>query len=254
MRDLIKGLGLVMLLHYGLIKVLRVEAYVEACRGLLGKIPTWLAGRQGWLHPCLPYHWGCTQYVPVLYRHSIGPAGKGPRHVAYSVEGIGECSLQGNDVLDHFCWRLCGCHFCWLRCEGLLWLLVGEMKMWVLKAGMGCCCMAGGCLHWVLLMVNLIGSLKHTDRVVFIKLPWGWVVWCGWSRSVRGSLKVTHLAVFLKPPGEVEVGKWGCLCGSGPWGWGESRIWGEMASSNMQNWVGYDLGQHCVVYLNYKVT
>ena len=33
-------------------------------------------------------------------------------------------------------------------------------------------------------MVSLTGSVKVTDRVVFLKPPWEGVVWCGWSRSM----------------------------------------------------------------------
>ena len=50
-------------------------------------------------------------------------------------------------------------------------------------------------------MVSLTGSLKYTDRAVFLKLPWEWMVQYGWSRLVRGSQKVIHLAVFPKSPG-----------------------------------------------------
>ena len=81
-------------------------------------------------------------------------------------------------------------------------------------------------------------------------------VQCGWSKSINGSWKVIHLAVFLKPPGVGEVGmvrvsmcelavRFGTLnskiprCSDVMY---ESRIWGEVVSSNTQHWVEYDLG------------
>ena len=35
-------------------------------------------------------------------------------------------------------------------------------------------------------MVSLTRSLKVTDRVVFLKLPWEGVMQCGWLRSDEG--------------------------------------------------------------------
>ena len=61
------------------------------------------------------------------------------------------------------------------------------------------------------------GSLNWTVFAVFLEplgeLSQEGVVPCGWSRSIRGSQKVTHLAVFLKPPGLGDVGVvMACMC------------------------------------------
>ena len=48
---------------------------------------------------------------------------------------------------------------------------------------------------------HLAGSmLPQANKALHIR------VLCGWSRSIKGSQKVMHLAVFLKPPGVGEVG------------------------------------------------
>ena len=95
-----------MLSYCGLIKVLRVEAYAECTislvGGMLGKMPSWLAGRQGQLHPCQPYYQGVLDLFLVLYRYLplgmldrsdgwVSPDGIGTRHVAYSVQGVRKC-------------------------------------------------------------------------------------------------------------------------------------------------------------------
>ena len=76
--------------------------------------------------------------------------------------------------------------------------------MWALRSGRGSCCNEGS-LHLVPLMVFLMGSLKGTAFVVFLK-PLQGGVQCDWSRLMRGSWKVTLLTVFLKPFGVGEVG------------------------------------------------
>ena len=56
-------------------------------------------------------------------------------------------------------------------------------------------------------MLWLTRSLKVTFWAVFLRLLWEGVVQCSLLRLIRGSLKVMHLAVFLKLPevGEVET-------------------------------------------------
>ena len=80
--------------------------------------------------------------------------------------------------------------------------------MQCLRAGRGCDGVVRDFLCCVQLIVSFTGLLKDTFRVVLLKPPWLWEreVLLGWSRSSRGSQKVTHLAVFLKPPGVGEVG------------------------------------------------
>ena len=75
-----------------------------------------------------------------------------------------------------------------------------------------------GLLHFVPFIVD-VDSLKLTLREVdFLKLLrlrcLGML--CSWSRYIRGSNKVTHLVVFLKPPGAGEEGTlrvsiWDCV-------------------------------------------
>ena len=82
--------------------------------------------------------------------------------------------------------------------------------------------MRGFCALYHLFFLDA-DSLKLTLReVVFLNLlrPRGWEMVCGWSRSIRGSWKVTHLVVFLMPPGEGEEGTlrgsiWNCAAGFG---------------------------------------
>ena len=50
--------------------------------------------------------------------------------------------------------------------------------------------------------------------------PWGWDVLHGFARSIRGSQKVRHLAVFLKLPGAGDVGTLESLPGTVSQGWG----------------------------------
>ena len=68
-----------------------------------------------------------------------------------------------------------------------------------------------GLLHAVPLMTLLMGSLNQTVFMVFLKPLWREVpqrgeVQCDRSRSIRGSWKVTYLAVLLKPLWLGEVG------------------------------------------------
>ena len=103
-RDLIKGWGFVMLLHYGLLKVLRVKTYAECTIRLLGV--------------CFLVFYG---YLPLgmLDRGDVrvGPDDRGPRHVVYGVKEAWEGSLLGNDILDHCCrgWGGCCFWFFWLK-------------------------------------------------------------------------------------------------------------------------------------------
>ena len=118
MRDIIKGRGFVMLSHYGLVKVLRVEAYVEHTMRLAGvckgKYPFgWLGDRGNHtlvkhiIEGALDLFQILCRYLPpgVLDRGDgrVILDGIGTRHVAYCIEGVWEGSLQGNDVLDHYC-------------------------------------------------------------------------------------------------------------------------------------------------------
>ena len=74
-----------------------------------------------------------------------------------------------------------------------------------MRAGKGSCWDDEGSLHLVLFMVLLMGLLKWTAPVVFLQPLWERVQW-GWSRLMSVSWKVTHLAIFLKPPGMGQVG------------------------------------------------
>ena len=58
MRDLIQGGGLVMLSQYGLVKVLRVEAYMQGTIRLMG------VGEWWYPLPWWPCHWVSIQSVP----------------------------------------------------------------------------------------------------------------------------------------------------------------------------------------------
>ena len=90
------------------------RVYHQACGGTLRKIPTWSVMRQE--QTCLFNHivQGVVNLFPVLYGYllpgmldwgdeSVSPDGIGSRHVAYGVKGAREDSLQGNNVLEHFC-------------------------------------------------------------------------------------------------------------------------------------------------------
>ena len=68
--------------------------------------------------------------------------------------------------------------------------------------------MVGGFLCCLPLIVIFTGSLKDTFGMVFLKLSWPWEreMLHDSSKSSRGSQKVTHLAVFLEPPGVGDVG------------------------------------------------
>ena len=105
-----------MLACYGLVQVFRVEAYVHIAIGL-----TWigegryLLSRLGDRHDHTFLHCvikGALDLFPVLNRYlplgmldrackRVSPDGVGPRHVAYSIEGVWEGLLQGNNVLHH---------------------------------------------------------------------------------------------------------------------------------------------------------
>ena len=121
-----------MLSHYGLGKVLRVEAYVQGTIRLMGvnegRNPfIWLGdrGNQIFLDHVIE---GAFDLFLVLDKYLVpgmlargdrrfGPDGIGPRYVAYCIEGAWEGPLQGNDVLDSCCGGR-GSHFCWLYLEG----------------------------------------------------------------------------------------------------------------------------------------
>ena len=105
-----------MLLHYGLVQVLRVEAYVQGSIRLAGisegKYPFGRLGDRH-NHSLLDHLIKCVLYwLPVLDgdllpgmldrgNTGVSPHGIGPRHIAYSIEGVWEGLLQGNNVLDH---------------------------------------------------------------------------------------------------------------------------------------------------------
>ena len=133
-------------------------------------------------------------------RHVVGS-----RHVAYGVEGVWKGLLQGNDVLDHCCGggRVTSADFT-LRDD--FGLVVGGWRMWDFTAGRICTCVVRGFLCCVALMVILTGSLKVTDLAVFLKPLWQRVVWCGWAMLMKESWMVINLAVFLNPPGVGEEG------------------------------------------------
>ena len=141
MRDLIQGGGLVMLSHYSLIKVLRVEAYMQ------GTIRLIQVGEQqyplGWLgnwcsdslsnhvieHPfdLFPVFYG---YLALGMLHwdnrRVSPDGVGTRHIANGVKGVGESSLQCHDVPDLGCGT---------RVHHLRWLHLGQGARVVYKDG-----------------------------------------------------------------------------------------------------------------------
>ena len=100
-----------MLLHYGLVQILRVKAYAQGTIRLMGVGDTHLVGQEtGTIILLDDFIEGALNLLPVLYRYlppgvlewgnaGICPDGIGPRHVANGVKGAWEGLLQGNDGL-----------------------------------------------------------------------------------------------------------------------------------------------------------
>ena len=121
--------------------------------------------------------------------------------------------------------------------------------MCCLRDGMGWDIGFEGLLCWVTLMVDDVSGKLALQAAVFLRplRPWVWEVLWGWSRSISGSWKMIHLAVFLKLPGAGEEGT--LRLSIWDWDWAtrlgtvismipslsdvayESRIRGEVASS-----------------------
>ena len=138
-----------MLLHYGFFQVLRVEAYVQGTDRLVkigeGRYPfDRLGDRHD--HSLLDHLIECALYLlPVLDMDltpgmldrgntGVGPDGIGPKHVAYSIVGVWDGSLQGNYVLGHSGRGVTLVNFTLRAGFGLM---VWAGGLWCLRAGRG---------------------------------------------------------------------------------------------------------------------
>ena len=129
MRDLTEGMGLVMLSHNGLVKVLGVKAYMKGTIRLADVCKGWYPFSRPWGrgYNTLGDHVIDSAFylLSVLYGYlplgmlywedgRVGPDGICARQVVYSVEWAGEGSLQGNDVLGHHWGQGVVLHGSWL--------------------------------------------------------------------------------------------------------------------------------------------
>ena len=138
MRNLIEGQSLVMLSNSGLIQIIRVKVYTERAMRLVGvyerRYPLSRLGDLGDDFECGHIIESLLYLVSVLCGHfpldvlekrngKFGPDDVGTGHVAYGVEGVRECLLQGSYVL--------GCHgrVSCLRWAGLGLLGVGAFRV-----------------------------------------------------------------------------------------------------------------------------
>ena len=142
------GWGFVMLLHCGLVQVLRVKTYVQGTIRLAGISEVrYPLGRLGDRHDhsLLDHLIECALYLfPVLDgdlppsmldrgKAGVSPDGIGPRHIAYCIEGAQEGLLQD----DHGGRGRRSC-LGWFHLEGRFWLDVVSLGMQCLRAGRGC--------------------------------------------------------------------------------------------------------------------
>ena len=205
MGNIVKDGGLVMLLHYGLIKVLRVEAYMQGTIRLAGLCEQRYLLCRMWnrCDDSLSYHVikHILDLFPVFYEYlasdmlygkdiGVCPDGTHPRHVANGVEGVGKGSLQCHYVLDLGC-RVRGSCLGSLHLKGRLgWAcsIRGEVvyKCWLYGVA--------GDLCWALVLCEELWLTF--GEAVFLML-W-WLVWdgvlqCSGASSTMGSWKVTVL-------------------------------------------------------------
>ena len=142
----------------------------------------------------------------------VGPDGIYHRHVAYGIKGASKGSLQGEKVLGHSSGRGCFSHFGFMGLRADFGNVTCRLGLLAFRAGKGRLVLdREGLLHAVTLVMLLMGSMNWKVFAVFLEPLCGEVlqggeVQCGRYRFIRGSQKVTHLVVFLKPLGSGEVG------------------------------------------------
>ena len=147
-----------MLSHCGLVKVLRVKAYMQDTIRLVwigeGRYPFGRSGDKG-NHPLVNHVIkGLLNLFLILDRHllpgtlyrgnrRVSPDGLGPRHIAYGVKGSGKACFKAT-TSQTMAVEVKEVIFVNFTLRTGFGLVLGGQEIQVLRAGKGCSCVVGG--------------------------------------------------------------------------------------------------------------